>query len=119
MHMIYMNIRLRSKELELIHKVLELDGGVKRTGCGRTAGSWGDCCAALRVVQHSVHSCGAAAAEQQVLPLVPVPQSVKMGQTQNAIIVMLKGCKARLVQHSVHSHEKAALEQEVLQLPTS
>jgi hypothetical protein len=82
MHTICMNIKLRSKELELVCKVLELDGGVTRAGCGRTAGSGGDCCAALWVVQHSVHSCGAAAAEQEVLPLVSVLQSVNMGQTQ-------------------------------------
>ena len=81
-HMICMSIKWRSTEVELGCKVLELDGGVTRTGCGRTAGSGGDCCAALWVVQHSVLSCGAAAAEQEVLPLVPVPQSVNMASPE-------------------------------------
>lgn len=118
-HMICTIIKWRSKELELVYKLLDLDEGVTRTGCGRTAGSGGDCCAALWVVQHSVHSCGAAAAEQEVLPLGPVLQSMNMGHTQNAILVMFNGCKARLVQHSVPCHGRAAAGQEVLQLPTS
>ena len=54
-----------------------------------------------------------------MLPLGPVLQSVNMEQTQNAILVMSNGCKARLVQHSVPCHGIAAAEQEVLQLPTS